>query len=70
MYDHIKLPPMFKGCSFGNTTWTDGTLLTAKDEPIILNPRESGNIIFPEDWSNDQRAAFRQKNNMPGPEWS
>lgn len=53
---NYKVPPMFMECDFAETIMPDGTLLTTKDEPIVL---ERGNIVFPIDWSADRRAAFR-----------
>lgn len=62
----FKVPAMFSGCSFADTTMPDGTLLSAVGEPIVL---ERANVVFPSDWSDKQRGDFRAKHNLPGPEW-
>jgi hypothetical protein len=61
-----KVPPMFNGCDFAETTMPDGTLLTVASEPIIL---ERGNVIFPFDWTENQRATFRRNNGVHGYSW-
>lgn len=58
---NYKLPSMFTGCDFANTTMPDGTVLVAEGEPIVL---DRGNIIFPSDWTTQQRANFRAENDI------
>ena len=68
-YENIVIPSAFIGCTFADTTWTDGTLLTTKGEPVVLGDRSQGNILFPVDWTKQQRADYRRENNLPGAEW-
>jgi hypothetical protein len=55
---NYKVPAMFTGCDFGNTTMPDGTVLIAEGDPIVL---ERDNIIFPIDWTGGQKRAFRDR---------
>lgn len=62
----IKVPAIFSGCSFADTIMPDGSTLSAEGEPIVL---ERANIVFPAEWTDDQRRDFRATHNLPGPEW-
>lgn len=55
---NYKVPAMFTRCDFADTFMPDGTMLTTKDEPIVL---ERGNIVWPIDWTAAQRRAFRDR---------